>query len=143
MLNLIRLYKSETGETEVDMHEVAKWSVDKGWPLPKPTNPFDRLAADFAQAARTELKIDELTQQPYRVNHAHQVGQTTFWIDIDEAPREPMKKSLFARREQMVDDGLQLTLDADHWNRIHSEEEPILIPLDFTDDVTWRKLGLE
>ncbi len=50
-----------------------------------------------------------------------------------------MLKSLINRREQMVGDGLQLTLDADHWNSIHMDEEPISIPLDFTDDVAWRK----
>jgi hypothetical protein len=32
-----------------------------------------------------------------------------------------------------------LTLDADHWNSIHSTEEPIQIPLDFTEDVNERK----
>jgi hypothetical protein len=50
-----------------------------------------------------------------------------------------MVKSLIARREQMVGDGYQLTLDADHWNGIHSDEKPIIIPMDFTDDVEWRK----
>jgi hypothetical protein len=43
------------------------------------------------------------------------------------------------RRNQMIGDGLQLTLDADHWNRIHPDEKPIQIPLDFYDDVQWRK----
>jgi hypothetical protein len=63
------------------------------------------------------------------------------WVDIDEAPRKIMLKSLVNRREQMVGDGLQLTLDADHWNNIHPSEEPIVMPLDFTDDVEWRKNG--
>ena len=49
-----------------------------------------------------------------------------------------MLKSLVQRREQMVGDGLQLTLDALHWNSIHPSEEPINLPLDFTDDVEWR-----
>lgn len=61
------------------------------------------------------------------------------WIDIDEAMRTPMLKSLVLRREQMVDDGVQMTLDADHWNRTHPMEEPIQLPLDLTDDVEWRK----
>jgi hypothetical protein len=54
-----------------------------------------------------------------------------------------MQKSLIQRREQMIGDGLQLSLDADHWNRINSTEEPIQIPLDFTDDVIERKLATE
>ena len=43
------------------------------------------------------------------------------------------------RREQMVGDGLQLSLDVDHWNSINPEDEPIVVPLDFTEDVEWRK----
>ena len=50
-----------------------------------------------------------------------------------------MQKSMVMRREQIVGDALQLSFDADHWNSIHPEEEPILMPLDFTDDVEWRK----
>jgi hypothetical protein len=50
-----------------------------------------------------------------------------------------MFRSLQQRREQMVGDGLQLSFDSDHWNRIHPDEEPIKIELDFTDDVEWRK----
>jgi hypothetical protein len=49
-----------------------------------------------------------------------------------------MYKSLIQRREQMVGDALQLTFDANHWNGIHPGEEPIEMPLDFTDDVQWR-----
>lgn len=54
-----------------------------------------------------------------------------------------MHKSLVNRREQMVGDGLQLTLDADHWNQINPNEEPIQLPLDFTQDVEWRKNALQ
>lgn len=141
--NFIRYYKDETGETEVNMHEVAKFAASKGWKLPNPVDPLDMLAKEFSQAAREEFRRDLRTGKPYRANHAiteWQGGtQLTLWIDIDEAPRKPMLKSLVNRREQMVGDGLQLTLDADHWNSIHADEKPIAIPLDFTDDVNWRK----
>jgi len=46
------------------------------------------------------------------------------------------------RRGQMVDDALLATYDADHWNSINPDQEPIIIPLDFTEDVEWRKNGL-
>ncbi len=144
MQSLIRYYKEQTGKTEVDMKEVAKFAVDKmGWKLPAPSDPFDRLAKEFTQAAREEIRYDKKTGKPYRANHAilQRQGddQLHLWIDIDEAPRKPMYKSLVMRREQMVGDGLQLTLDADHWNNIHPGEEPIIVPMDFTDDITWRK----
>jgi hypothetical protein len=143
MQRLIRLYKEETGKTEVDMREVAKFAVDKGWKLPAPTSPIDRLAREFARAAREEMRHDKSTGKPYRANHAiltqHGATQLSLWIDIDEAPRKLIHKSLIARREQMVGDGLQLTLDADHWNNVHPDEVPIQIPMDFTEDIEERK----
>ncbi len=143
MQKIIRRFKDETGQREVDLHEVARWAVAHGWPLPRPIDPFDRLSQDFARAAREEIRYDSNTSKPYRANHAYPISQggrqLMLWIDIDEAPRTPMLKSLVLRREQMVGDGLQLTLDADHWNSIHPGEEAIALPLDLTDDVEWRK----
>ncbi len=142
MQNIIKLYKTETGETEVDMHKIAEYALKNGWPLPKPVSAVDLLARQFTDAARVEMKIDEKSHQPYRVNHAipaNEGTQGTLWIDIDEAPRTPMHKSLIMRRQQIVDDSLQVTLDADHWNNIHPNEQPIQIPLDFTEDVEERK----
>ena len=142
MQRIIRRYKEETGKTEIGMREVARYAVGKGWALRVPEDPLDRLAKEFARAAREEIRKDETTGLPYRANHAVPTGenqQLRFWIDIDEAPRRLMRKSLILRREQMVGDGLQLSLDADHWSSIHPTEEPIVIPLDFTDDVDWRK----
>ena len=144
MQRIIRLYKYETGESEVEMHKVASFAARLGWPLPKPVDPLDRLAADFSHAAREEIKYDKETGRPYRVNHAVAVAQDGarqmyIWVDIDEAPRGPMLKSLMGRRQQMVGDALQLNLDAEHWNNIHPRQEPIQLPLDFTDDVQWAK----
>ncbi len=142
MQNLIRYYREETGKTEVDMKEVAKFAVAKGWKLPAPKDPIDRLASEFTKAARDEIRYDTVTGKPYRANHAYPVRhgdeQYHLWFDIDDATRPQMQKSLIMRREQMVGDGLQLTLDANHWNSINPEETPIQIPLDFTDDVNWR-----
>lgn len=143
MQSIMRLYKDETGEKEIDMHKIAKYAASRGWPLPKPVSTLDLLAKQFTQAARQEIRRDTKTGRPYRANHAFTTSQggeqLTLWIDIDEAPRKHMLKSLVNRREQMVGDGLQLTLDADHWNSINAQEEPINLPMDFTDDIEWRK----
>jgi len=140
---IIRMYKEKTGIQEVDMFEVAKFAVKNGWELPEPESPMERLAKEFSQAAREEIRYDKGTGRPYRANHAisYKQGNTQLhlWIDIDEAPRHSMHKSLIVRREQMVGDGLQLTLDVDHWNSIHPDEEPINIPMDFTEDILERK----
>jgi hypothetical protein len=140
---LQRLYKEKTGTKEVDMREFAKWAVANGYPLPAPVDPIDRLAKDFAAAARQETREDSETGQPYRVNHMYIVprgdNQLHLWVDIDEAPREPMHASLTMRREQIVGDTTQLTFDAEHWSRVNPSEEPIVMPLDFGLDVELRR----
>lgn len=142
MQYLIRQYRETTGNQDVEMHEVAKFAVSKGWPLPKPRTALDRLASQFSAAAREEMRKDEVTGHPYRANLAVTalVGgeQMTFWYDIETATRKVAHKSLTLRREQMVGDALQLTFDAMHWNRINPQDEPIEMPLDFADDVAWR-----
>jgi hypothetical protein len=139
---MIRLYKEETGNHEVDMKQVALFAKDKGWRMTEPKDPVDLLAQDLARAAREEIRHDGVTGRPYRANHAVPAasGQFTFWVDIDEKPpRKHMLKSLTNRREQMVGDGLQLTYDAEYWSSINPTEEPIQIELDFTFDVELRK----
>ena len=145
MIAVIRLYKDETGKPEVDMHDVARWAMLKGWRSPKPKSPVDLLAREFSKAAAQEVRRNNATGRSYRAYHAvtTKTGskQMTFWVDIDEAPRKVMHKSLIQRREQMVGDAVQLSFDAEHWNLSHPQEEPINAPLDFTEDVEWRKNG--
>ena len=146
MLHIIHMYKEQTGNKQVDMREVAKFATEMGWPLPKPIDPLDRLAREFADAAREEIRHDKKTGRPYRGNHAvwttQGENQFPLWIDIDEShPRKIIVKSLMKRREQTVGDLLQLTFDAEHWNNMHPNQEPITIPCDLTDDVEWRKNG--
>jgi hypothetical protein len=138
----IRAWKDETGEIAVDMHKVAAWAVKKGWPLPEPQKPIDILAKQFADAGREEIGHDPDTGQPYRVYHAVPVKvgeQYVFhYYDIHEAPRKVMQKSLINRREQMVSDGVQLTLDELYWRKCHPGEEPIPLPMDLAPDIEWK-----
>ena len=116
MQRMIRMYKEETGNFELDMYEVAKWATHKGVKPPQPKDPMDQLAKQFADAARSEIGRDPDNGRPYRVYHAvrdpAQYHLFT-WIDIHEAPRRAMHKSAVQRREQMVGDGVQLTLESE------------------------------
>jgi len=136
-----RYYREKQGK-DVTMHEVAEAASKAGWKMPVPKNPVDLLAKEFARAAREEIKVDEETGDPYRANISYnqiQGGQQlTFWGDIDKASRKKMVGNVALRREQMVGDGLQLTFDVKHWNRINPEQEPVQVDLDFTDDVQWK-----
>ena len=140
--NIIKLYRQRTGNESVDMHEVAKFAAEMGYQLPKPKSGLDRLAEQLSSAAREEVRRDDATGRPYRANLAVvqwiNGSQLTLWHDIDVAPRRIAHRSFVQRREQMVGDALQLTLDVHHWNRVHAEEDPIVMPLDFADDVEWR-----
>jgi hypothetical protein len=129
MQRIIHQFKYETGKKEVDMHDVVKWAIAHGWPLPTPADPLERLAQEFSRAAREEIRHDEATGKPYRANHAIVVmrddKQSAWWFDIDEdPPREKMLRALVQRREQMVGDGVQLALDADHWNSVDGNLNP-------------------
>ena len=141
---LIKQYRFETKEKEVDMHAVARWMSDRGWPMPEPVDPIDRLAKELSKAAREEVR-QSASGRPYRANHAYPVTQggkqLILWVDIDEATRAQMHRSLTLRREQMVGDAVQLTFDAEHWSSTHPTEEPIQMELDFAPDVEWRKNG--
>jgi hypothetical protein len=143
MQRLIRSYKDETGERELDMRKVAKWAIGKGWKLPTPPDPLDVLTRQFTDAAREVVEYDKATGKPYRVYHAlktsHGGTQLHFFVDIEEATRTQMQVSLVSRREGMVSDGVMLSYDQDHWNAAHPSEEPIQLPMDLTFDIDLRR----
>lgn len=143
MQRLIRHYRDQAGETEVDMKKVARFAKLMGWTMPEPKDPLDIFAQELARAARDEIEYSKETGRPYRVNHAlsqKQGNETLYlWVDINDAPRTVMHRSLNQRREQMVGDGLQLSYDADQWNHLHPEAENIQIEMDLTFDVDLRK----
>lgn len=147
MQRFVRYYKEKTGEKEVDPKEVAAFAAVHNWPLPEPIDPLTRLAKQFSEALREETREDKVTGRPYRANHVYPVPkgpgkeQLWLWVDIDEAERGPMFKSLQMRREQMVGDAVHLKYDADHWNRINPEKNPITLEFDFGPDIAWREAG--
>lgn len=144
---LIRLYREETGKAELDMHEVALFCFRKGWPMPTPKSPVDMMALLLRDAARQAVRTDKSSGRPYRAYHAvPSAAQGVFyWIDIDdpETTYANMRKSMVRRREQMVDDGVQLSLDLDHWNVIRPAAERITLPMDLELDIEWRKNAMD
>ncbi len=141
---MIALYRAMTGETELDPKKIADFAVKNGVDAPQPKDPMELLAKQISVAAREDLRVDEKTGRPFRAYHSlpiqHSDGQTSFvFIDIDDATRPQMHRSLTKRREQMVGDAVHLTYDADRWNSQNSDEEPIQMELDFSLDVEWRK----
>jgi hypothetical protein len=95
---IFRLYRDETGETDLDMHKVVDFAVRRlRWKLPTPPTARDLGAKEFSVAAREEVRQDDVTNRPYRANHAYTTTingkQAKLWIDIDgEAPRFKMER---------------------------------------------------
>jgi hypothetical protein len=143
MQRFIRHYKEATGEREIDMHKVAEYAKTMGWKMPMPPSDIDLLAKQFTEAAREETDYDNKTGRPYRVYHA--IPQTSgqlnlfVYVAIQDITRNQMLKSSVNRREQMVSDGMHVTFDLEHWNSINPSEEPIVLPMDLTPDIEWRK----
>jgi hypothetical protein len=143
---IIRDWKKATRNIEIDMHKVAEYASQRGWPIPPAISGLERLAKEFSQAAREETRQDEKTGRHYRVYHAFTPdggGQGVLWIDIDEAPRKIMVKSTVMRREQVIGDMVQLYLDLEHWNNKHPSEKPIVLVTDVTEDINERLAGPE
>src|SRR5690349_2085347 len=101
----IRYFREQTGASEWNMHDVAIMAVKMGWALPKPADPMDLLAKQFADAAREETREDKATRQPYKANLSFATRQSSgrqlwLWFDVDDATRPQMVKGLHLYREQ-------------------------------------------
>lgn len=140
----IRYYREQTGQKEINMHDVALFAQKMGWKIPVPPSGIDMLAKQFSDAAREEIGHDKKTKRPYRANLAitqrlPSGEQLAIWIETNEAPRHKMVKALTIYREQMVGEAVMASDTADHWNRVNPKQQPILFQTDFTDDVEWRR----
>ncbi len=139
----IRYWKEQTGESEVDMHAVARMALELGWEAPPPVTEEDRLARLFKDAARQDIRHDRKTHRPYRGYHAvprdNAEGQLSFfYIDIDDPKTKPenFRKACVLRREQTVGDQLQLRLDQLHWNDNRPADQQVeILPADLEFDV--------
>lgn len=144
MRRFVRWYKQENKKTAVTMAEVAREAIARGWKLPPPISPEERLAKQFADAEREEIRYDKATKEPYRGNLAlterlRDGTQLSLWIDTDEASRSQMVMALHKYREQMIGEAVIGTNTAEHWNRTHPDQQPLPFPTDLADEVQWRK----
>ena len=145
-MRIIRQYKLEKQVEEVDMREVAKYAVERGWlTLPEPLDPFDMLGKKFSEAARNETRNDKETKRPYRaympITFRSGDKQTTLWIDTDSTTRPRMEKAVSRYRDGMVGVAVMGTNTVDHWNRVNPEQIPLTFDTDLTEEVSWRLNG--
>lgn len=142
----IRYWQEQTGHDEIDLNEVADMALRMGWEAPPPLTPKERLAKQFKEATRQDIRQDRKTGRAYRGYHAvpkHAVdGQLTFsYVDIDNPRTKPenFRKACVTRREQSVGDMYQLFLDQTHWNDTRPTEQKIeILPADLGFDIELR-----
>lgn len=131
-------YQTENGDIPISAREAVAWGVAKGILTMPEVDPLDKLAEDMSTALREEYRTDKYGRR-YRVNHAVRVTkygvQYTLWGAMDHSDRDFMERSYSQRRKQIVGDCLQLKTDADVYNDMNPNQEPIPILLNFTDDV--------
>lgn len=138
MQAIFREWEAEGNPMPVDLPTVSEWAVRTGrWQM-RPADVIRKCAEDMADALRQEYKTDE-TGKRVRTLHAAKVKQQgvqmTLWANIDTAPRRHMEAAFAQRRKQIVGDCHQLANDVQYFNRVRSNEKPIQLVLDFTDDV--------
>ena len=142
----IRHWQETTGKDEIDLNEVADLALKMGWDAPPPVSPRERLAKQFKDAARQDVRHDRRTGRPYRGYHAvptHTAdGQLVFsYIDIDNPRTKPQsfRKACVTRREQSVGDMYQLFLDQTHWNDTRPADQQVeVLPADLGFDIELR-----
>ena len=134
-------YKTEVrADGLIDPHDVAVWAYEHGLHKPNIRQVIDLIANDISQALREEYRIDKNGLR-YRAKHAvkERRGNKTMslWADLDDAsaPRSHFVKSFAQRRGQIVGDCVQLRIDVGVYNEKPSNELPINLVLNFTNDV--------
>jgi hypothetical protein len=141
---IFRKYEAAGNPTPAPMHDVAAWAIRQKLWEPRHIDIVDVLADDLSKALREEYRTDRRGRR-YRVNHAVRLTrsgvQLTLWADISQAPRQHMQMAYQQRRQNIVGDCVQLRIDVDAYNEQHSDEPPLQLVLDFTQDVAEQLAG--
>jgi hypothetical protein len=131
-------YTVEVDSSPVSLDNVASWAIERGLYRPAPRDVVKLCREALAESLRQEKRTDSKGRR-YRAKHSVRTNvgglQLSLWADIDNAPRSFMEKSFGQRRKAIADDCFQVKQDVDHFNDENTDEAPIQIVLDFTDDV--------
>lgn len=138
MQAIFERYTQEVSADPVSLDAVAAWAIEQGLYRAAPRDIVKICRDALADGLRQEKRIDEKGRK-YRAKHSIRIWiegqQLSLWADIDTAPRTFLEKSFGQRRKSIANDCFQIKQDVDHFNDEHSDEEPIQMILDFTDDV--------
>lgn len=131
-------YSREVSPDPTSLDDVIEWALDKGLCQPNRRTIVQMFREDLATSLRQAKRLDDKGRS-YRakINVRETVAgiQMFLWADADLAPRSFVQKSAIQRRRAIAHDCFQLKQDVDHFNDERGGENPLQLPLDFTDDV--------
>jgi hypothetical protein len=118
--------------------KIAEWAIAKDLWRPHPSAALKQCAREISRSMREEYYTDGKGRR-VRLKHAvsRRVGaeQYVLWDDIRTAPRNHMELSFRQRRERIVGDCRQLSVDADSYNDSHPEQVRIQVVFNFVNDL--------
>jgi hypothetical protein len=146
LLRLIDDYCAETGETDVDLHDIAEWAIKTERYVPPRYDPVKQLRREMQRASRQEY-IEDDNGRPVRRRHCYKIKrgevQLTLWSKIEEITRKNMRLSARGRRGGILADCIQLTLDLEYYNDNFNPGEPIQPSFNFEPDLIEKLLPSE
>lgn len=135
---IVRKYRLAGMTWPASSNAIADWAMPKGLWHPHPSAARRQCARELARAMRQDYITDakgRRVRAMHAVTRRESDRQTFLWDDVRTAPREHMALAFMQRRERIVQDCRQLSLDAASYNDAHPKDEPIQIVFDFMEDL--------
>lgn len=135
---IVSKYRTAGNKWPASTSMIAAWAIENEFWEPHRAIQIRQCSREIARAMREEYITDDRGRR-VRLKHpvSRKVGdaQEVLWDDIRTAPRTHMAMSFMQRRDRIVGDCRQLKADADSYNDSHTDQPPIQLVFDFTDDL--------
>lgn len=146
VLEAIDDYCRETGTTEYDAIDVARWAEQNGRIELQPLDIIKRLAKVISRASQQDYLTDK-NGEPVRHRHCYREKrgdkQLTFWFKMENATPEKMRLSVQIRLNGPRMDVLQIDRDLSYFNENYNPGDPIEADYNFNPFVAERHLPTE
>jgi hypothetical protein len=140
-LNKLRreFMESRSGEKSFEAVELARWAIANGKLSAPPPDVLRvlaerKIAQNFSDAMREEYAVDGQGRE-VREMHAARIGGKVRWHNRSEGSRGFLETSVRQQRDQIVGNCRHLKSSVDSLNENRWPENPIQLPLDFTNDI--------
>lgn len=107
----------------IEPHLVADWAIRRGIYNRPPIAPEERLRRELSRYLKSEYTVDPQGRHVrkhhaviYSVETSEGIKRRSRWWEINNAPPQEMWAALQLRRNMMVADAVQLSIDFDSYN---------------------------